>query len=117
MRGGIDQDVVVVDRAQRHRRVASDTLVVSFERRSVRRIWPGECSQLNGPGLLFPLKQVIEIGIGNVSQYDRHGFILVSAAELLSGAAAGKDAELVPLWVGKYDPALIALADVGVSST
>jgi hypothetical protein len=34
-----------------------------------------------------------------------------------SGAAARKDAELVPLWVGKYDPALIALADVGVSST
>jgi hypothetical protein len=36
---------------------------------------------------------------------------------LRSGAAARKDAELVPLWVGKYDPALIALADVGVSST
>jgi hypothetical protein len=47
---------------------------------------------------------------------------------LRSGAAAGKDAELIPLWVGKdaeliplwvgkYDPALIALADVGVSST
>src|SRR6266540_2478416 len=35
-----------------------------------------------------------------------------------SGAAVRKDAELVPLWVGKYDPALIAgLADVGVSST
>jgi len=36
---------------------------------------------------------------------------------LRSGAAARKDAELVPLWVGKYDPAHIALADVGVSST
>jgi hypothetical protein len=36
---------------------------------------------------------------------------------LRSGAAVRKDAELVPLWVGKYDPALIALADVGVSST
>jgi hypothetical protein len=35
-----------------------------------------------------------------------------------SGAAVGKDAELVPLWVSKYDPALtIALADVDVSST
>lgn len=34
-----------------------------------------------------------------------------------SGAAVRKDAELVPLWVGKYDPTLIALADVGVSST
>jgi hypothetical protein len=34
-----------------------------------------------------------------------------------SGAAVRKDAELVPLWVGKYDPAHIALADVGVSST
>jgi hypothetical protein len=34
-----------------------------------------------------------------------------------SGAAARKDAELVPLWVGKYDPALIALADVGVPGT
>src|SRR5215471_21284094 len=34
-----------------------------------------------------------------------------------SGAAVRKDAELVPLWVGKYDPALIALADVGVSGT
>jgi hypothetical protein len=33
-----------------------------------------------------------------------------------SGAAVRKDAELVPLWVGKHDPALIALADVGVSS-
>src|SRR5215218_5630968 len=31
--------------------------------------------------------------------------------------AARKDAELVPLWVGKYDPALLALARVGVSST
>src|SRR6185437_4706813 len=29
-------------------------------------------------------------------------------------AARRKDAELVPFWVGKYDPALIALADVGV---
>jgi hypothetical protein len=36
---------------------------------------------------------------------------------LRSGAAARKDAELVPLWVGKDDPALIALSDVGVSST
>lgn len=36
---------------------------------------------------------------------------------LLSGVAARKDAELVPLWVGKYDPALIALADVGVPGT
>jgi len=36
---------------------------------------------------------------------------------LRSGAAARKDAELVPLWVGKYDPAHIALADIGVSST
>src|SRR5262249_11074445 len=37
---------------------------------------------------------------------------------LRSGATARKDAELVPLWVGKYDPALIAcLADVGVPST
>src|SRR4051812_29563714 len=34
-----------------------------------------------------------------------------------SGAAGSKDAELVPLWVCKYDPALIVLADVGVSST
>jgi hypothetical protein len=34
---------------------------------------------------------------------------------LRSGAAVRKDAELVPLWVGKYDPALIALADVGAS--
>jgi len=37
---------------------------------------------------------------------------------LRSGAAVRKNAELVPLWVGKYDPALIAcLAHVGVSST
>jgi hypothetical protein len=36
---------------------------------------------------------------------------------LRSGATVGQDAELVPLWVGKDDPALIALADVGVSST
>ena len=36
---------------------------------------------------------------------------------LRSGAAVREDAELVPLWVGKYDPAHIALADVGVSST
>ena len=36
---------------------------------------------------------------------------------LRSGAAARKDAELVPLWVGKYDPALMALADVGVPGT
>ena len=36
---------------------------------------------------------------------------------LRSGAAVRKDVELVPLWVGKYDPARIALADVGVSST
>jgi len=36
---------------------------------------------------------------------------------LRSGAAVRKDAELVPLWVGKYDPALIALADVGVPGT
>jgi hypothetical protein len=36
---------------------------------------------------------------------------------LRSGPAVRKDVELVPLWVGKYDPALIALADVGVSST
>ena len=34
---------------------------------------------------------------------------------LRSGAPVRKDAELVPLWVGKYDPALIALADVGAS--
>ncbi|CAM4378286.1 hypothetical protein NORO109296_26475 [Nocardiopsis rhodophaea] len=34
-----------------------------------------------------------------------------------SGAAASKDAKLVPLWVGKYDPALISLADVDASST
>jgi hypothetical protein len=34
-----------------------------------------------------------------------------------SWAALRKDTELVPLWVGKFDPALIALADVGVSST
>src|SRR5215831_13182536 len=39
-------------------------------------------------------------------------------AGLRSGAAVRKDAELVPLWVGKYDPALIArLADVGVPGT
>jgi hypothetical protein len=38
--------------------------------------------------------------------------------DLRSGAAACQDAELVPLWVGKYDPALIAgLADVGVPGT
>ncbi len=36
---------------------------------------------------------------------------------LRSGAAARKDAELVPLWVGKHDPTLIALTDVGVSGT
>ena len=36
---------------------------------------------------------------------------------LRSGAAARQDAELVPLRVGKYDPALIALADVGVPGT
>jgi hypothetical protein len=36
---------------------------------------------------------------------------------LRSRAAVRKDAELVPLWVGKDDPAHIALADVGVSST
>ena len=36
---------------------------------------------------------------------------------LRSGAAARKDAELVSLGVGKYDPAFIALADIGVSST
>jgi hypothetical protein len=35
----------------------------------------------------------------------------------LSGTAVGKDAELVSLWVGKYDPADIALADADVSST
>jgi hypothetical protein len=32
--------------------------------------------------------------------------------------AIRKDAELVPLWVGKYDPALITcLADVSVPGT
>ena len=37
---------------------------------------------------------------------------------LRSGAAIREDAELVPLWVGKHDPALIAcLADVGVPGT
>jgi hypothetical protein len=36
---------------------------------------------------------------------------------LRSGAAIRKDAELVPLRVGKYDPAFIALAYVDVSST
>lgn len=36
---------------------------------------------------------------------------------LRSGAAAREDAELVPLRVGKYDPAHIALADVGVPGT
>jgi hypothetical protein len=36
---------------------------------------------------------------------------------LRSGAAVRKDAELVSLWVGKHDPALIALADVGVPGT
>src|SRR5215469_4239987 len=37
---------------------------------------------------------------------------------LRSGMATRKHAELVPLWVGKYDPALIAcLADVGVPGT
>jgi hypothetical protein len=36
---------------------------------------------------------------------------------LRSGAAVRKDAELVPLWVGQYDPAHIALADVGVPGT
>jgi hypothetical protein len=34
-----------------------------------------------------------------------------------SGAAARKDAELVPRWGDQYDSALIALADVGASST
>lgn len=35
-----------------------------------------------------------------------------------SGAAVRKDAELVPFWVGKYDPAVLAgLADVGVPGT
>ena len=42
---------------------------------------------------------------------------LARCAGLRSGAAVREDAELIPLWVGKYDPALIALADVGVSST
>ena len=28
-----------------------------------------------------------------------------------------QDAELVPLWAGRYDPAHIALADAGVPST
>src|SRR5215469_7354293 len=37
---------------------------------------------------------------------------------LRSGAAVRKDTELVPFWVGEYDPALIAgLADVGVPGT
>jgi hypothetical protein len=36
---------------------------------------------------------------------------------LRSGAAVRKDAEFVPLWVGQYDPAHIALADVGVPGT
>ena len=56
---------------------------------------------------------------------ERHLFVLISSDDqgrgvpcrLRSGAAVGKDAELVPLWVGKHDPAFIALADVGVSST
>jgi hypothetical protein len=40
------------------------------------------------------------------------------ACGLRSGVAAREDAELVPLWVGQYDPALIAgLADVGVPGT
>jgi hypothetical protein len=39
-------------------------------------------------------------------------------AGVRSGSAVPKDAELVSLWVGKYDPALIAsLADVGMSGT
>jgi len=39
-------------------------------------------------------------------------------SRLRSGAAAGKDAELVPLWVGKYDPALIPrLAGGGMPGT
>ena len=43
---------------------------------------------------------------------------LPRCAAFRSGAAVRKDAELVPLWVGKYDPALIAgLADVGVPGT
>ena len=38
-------------------------------------------------------------------------------SEFRSGAAAREDAEFVPLRVGKYDPTLVALADVGVLST
>ena len=38
-------------------------------------------------------------------------------SEFRSGAAAREDAEFVPLRVGKYDPTLVALADVGVPST
>ena len=53
------------------------------------------------------------------SRMPRMGVVWVGGVcGLRSGAAARKDAELVPLWVGKTDPALIAgLADVGVSST
>jgi hypothetical protein len=36
---------------------------------------------------------------------------------LRSGAAVCQDAKLVALWVGKYYPAHMALADVGASST
>src|SRR5215472_16002961 len=47
----------------------------------------------------------------------RHLRPVVGERDLRSGAAACKDAELVALWVGKYDPAHIPLADVGVPST
>jgi hypothetical protein len=50
--------------------------------------------------------------VGNTDQEQLRG------RRIRSGAAVRKNAELVPLWVGKYDPTLIAcLADVGVSST
>ena len=46
----------------------------------------------------------------------RHLRPVVGERDLRSGAAACKDAELVALWVGKYDPArVVALTDVGMT--
>ncbi len=57
------------------------------------------------------------VGFRAESVIMRRGQLFNESGGLRSWAAARKDAELVPLRVDKYDPAHIALADVGVSST
>jgi hypothetical protein len=91
--------------------------------RTEARLWcraPPECS----PTAEFDLARVgiLDLWMGSSSCSCERGWATGrrsgAVCGLRSGAAVRKDAELVPLWVGKYHPALIAdLAYVGVSST